>query len=71
MAENLLQIAAGSFMKAKQPEKTTQVQEILATVREEKALSCIFKSSYASTYNSFNHLCLFQLHHQPVKYQWV
>jgi hypothetical protein len=39
MAENLLQIAAGSFMKAKQPEKTDQVQQILGTVREEKALA--------------------------------
>ncbi|MGD9131411.1 MAG: ATPase domain-containing protein [Candidatus Bathyarchaeota archaeon] len=39
MAENLLQIAAGSFMKAKQPEKTAQVQGILANVREEKALA--------------------------------
>ena len=39
MAENLLQIAAGSFMKAKQPEKTAQVQRILASVREEKALA--------------------------------
>jgi len=39
MAENLLQIAAGSFMKAKQPEKTAQVQDILANVREEKALA--------------------------------
>jgi KaiC/GvpD/RAD55 family RecA-like ATPase len=39
MAENLLQIAAGSFMKAKQPEKTAQVQDILANVREEKTLA--------------------------------
>jgi len=39
MAENLLQIAAGSFMKAKQPEKTKQVQEILVNVREEKELA--------------------------------
>ncbi|TRO54017.1 hypothetical protein E2P63_01760 [Candidatus Bathyarchaeota archaeon] len=39
MAENLLQLAATSFMKAKQPEKTTQVQEILVNVREEKALA--------------------------------
>jgi hypothetical protein len=39
MAENLLQIAAGSFMKAKQPEKTAQVQQILKTAREEKALA--------------------------------
>jgi len=39
MAENLLQVAAGSFMKAKQPEKTAQVQEILLNVREEKALA--------------------------------
>ncbi|MEJ2241270.1 MAG: ATPase domain-containing protein [Candidatus Bathyarchaeota archaeon] len=39
MIENLLQIAAGSFMKAKQPEKTAQVQKILDNVREEKALA--------------------------------
>jgi hypothetical protein len=39
IAEQLLQIAAGSFMKAKQPEKTTEVQRILTTVREEKALA--------------------------------
>jgi KaiC/GvpD/RAD55 family RecA-like ATPase len=39
MAESLLQIAAESFVKAKQPEKTTQVQQILQTVREEKALA--------------------------------
>ncbi len=39
MAENLLQIAAGSFMKAKQPEKKVQVQNILANVKEEKELA--------------------------------
>jgi KaiC/GvpD/RAD55 family RecA-like ATPase/tetratricopeptide (TPR) repeat protein len=39
MAENLLQISAGAFMKAKQPEKTAQVQQILKMVREEKALA--------------------------------
>ena len=39
MAENLLQIAAGCFMKAKQPEKTAQVQKILVNVKEEKALA--------------------------------
>ena len=39
MAENLLQIAAGSFMKAKQPEKTNQVQQILVNVKQEKALA--------------------------------
>ena len=39
MAENLLQMAAGSFMKAKQPEKTAQVKGILATVKEEKTLA--------------------------------
>ncbi|MCJ7614015.1 hypothetical protein MUO71_04555, partial [Candidatus Bathyarchaeota archaeon] len=39
IAEQLLQIAAGLFMKAKQPEKTTEVQRILVTVREEKALA--------------------------------
>ena len=39
MTENLLKIAAGSFMKARQPEKTAQVQGILVNVREEKALA--------------------------------
>ena len=39
MAENLLQISASSFMKAKQPEKTAQVQQLLSTVVEEKALA--------------------------------
>jgi KaiC/GvpD/RAD55 family RecA-like ATPase len=39
VAEHLLHIAAGSFLKAKQPEKTAQVQGILANVREEKALA--------------------------------
>jgi len=39
MTENLLQMAAGSFMKAKQPEKTAQVQRILTNVKEEKALA--------------------------------
>ena len=38
MAENLLQIAAGSFMKAKQPEKTTQVQGILSN--QKKLIKC-------------------------------
>jgi KaiC/GvpD/RAD55 family RecA-like ATPase len=39
MAENLLQIAASSFMKAKKTEKTAQVKLILKNVREEKALA--------------------------------
>jgi KaiC/GvpD/RAD55 family RecA-like ATPase len=39
LSENLLQIAAGSFMKSKQPEKATEVKRILTTVREEKALA--------------------------------
>ena len=39
MAENLLQISAGSFMKAKQPEKSAQVQKILENVREERNLA--------------------------------
>ena len=39
MAENMLQMAAGSFMKAKQPEKTAQVQQLLKTAREEKAIA--------------------------------
>ena len=58
MVENLLQIAAGSFMKAKQPEKTAQVQKILANVREEKALAISLSQvmqapSIASTTRSF------------------
>ncbi len=39
MAEKVLRVSAGSFMKAKQPEKTAQVQQILKTVREEKAMA--------------------------------
>ncbi len=42
LAENLLQLAAGSFTKAKQPEKTDQVQQMLANVREEKELAISF-----------------------------
>ena len=58
MAENLLQLAAGSFMKSKQPEKTVQVQEILANVREERtlavSLSQVMKApAIASTTQSF------------------
>ena len=58
MAENLLQIAAGSFLKAKQPEKTAQVQEILSNVREEKALAVSLSQvmrapAIASTTQSF------------------
>ena len=58
MADNLLQIAAGSFMKARQPEKATQVQGILANVREEKALAASLSQvmqapSIVSTTQSF------------------
>ena len=58
MAENLLQIAARSFMKAKQPEKTAQVKGILATVKEEKVLAVtlndvIHAPTIASTTLSF------------------
>jgi hypothetical protein len=58
MAENLLQIAAGSFMKAKQPEKQAKIQEILANVREEKALAVSLSQvmhapTIASTTQSF------------------
>jgi KaiC/GvpD/RAD55 family RecA-like ATPase len=58
MAENLLQIAASSFLKAKQPEKAAQMQEILANVREEKALAISLNQvmqapSIASTTKSF------------------
>ena len=39
LVENILKIAVGSFMKAKQPEKTAQVQNILTNVKQEKALA--------------------------------
>jgi KaiC/GvpD/RAD55 family RecA-like ATPase len=39
VAEQLLQIAAGSFVRTKQPEKSAEVQRILVAVREEKALA--------------------------------
>ncbi|MEJ2242331.1 MAG: hypothetical protein P8Y18_09340 [Candidatus Bathyarchaeota archaeon] len=39
LAENLLEIASRSFTKAKQPEKSAQVQGILSNVREEKQLA--------------------------------
>ena len=59
MAENLLQIAAGSFVKAKQPEKTTQVRKILESVREERCLAVSLNEvlqapSIASTTLSFS-----------------
>ncbi len=41
MAEKVLQFAAGSFTKAKHPEKTEQAQQILKKVREEKELAGI------------------------------
>ena len=58
MADNLLQIAAGSFTKARHPEKTAQVEEILTNVREEKALAISLSQvmqvpSIASTTQSF------------------
>ena len=61
LAENLLQIAAGSFMKAKQPEKTSQVKQILESVREEKQLAISFNKvlqapSIASSTSSFSAL---------------
>jgi len=39
LAEQLLQIASNHFIEAKQPEKTSEVQSVLVTVREEKALA--------------------------------
>ncbi len=58
MAEKLLQISAGSFLKAKQPEKKAEVQRILETVREEKDLAnslnqVLHAPSIASTTMSF------------------
>ena len=38
-AEKMLQFSATSFLKAKQPEKTAQVQRILENVKEEKVLA--------------------------------
>ncbi|MGD9130035.1 MAG: ATPase domain-containing protein [Candidatus Bathyarchaeota archaeon] len=42
LAENLLQLSADSFVKAKQPEKTTLAQQMLENVREEKQLAISF-----------------------------
>jgi KaiC/GvpD/RAD55 family RecA-like ATPase len=58
MAEKLLQISAGSFIKAKQPEKTAQVQKILENVKEEKELAVslnevLHAPALASTTQSF------------------
>ena len=39
MAEKLLQTSAGSYMKAKHPEKSDEIQRILETVREERELA--------------------------------
>jgi len=39
MAEKVLQISAGSYMKAKHPEKNEQVQRLLEKVREERELA--------------------------------
>jgi len=59
LSENLLQLAAGSFMKAKHPEKTAQVQQILENVREEKQLAISFTDvlqapTIASSTSSFS-----------------
>ncbi len=39
MAEKVLQVSAGSYKKAKHPEKSDEVQRILETVREERELA--------------------------------
>ena len=39
MAERLLQVSAGSFIKAKQPEKKAEVQKILERVKDERSLA--------------------------------
>ncbi|MEJ2241334.1 MAG: ATPase domain-containing protein [Candidatus Bathyarchaeota archaeon] len=59
LSEKLLQIAVHLFMKAKQPEKTTEVERILITVREEKALATSLSNvmqapTFASTTSSFS-----------------
>jgi len=59
LVENLLQLAADSFMKAKQAEKTSQVKQILESVREEKQLAISFNKvlqapSIASSTSSFS-----------------
>ncbi len=41
MAEKVLQFSVESFTKAKHPEKTEQVQQILARIREEKELAAM------------------------------
>ena len=59
LTENLLQLASGSFMEAKQSEKAAQVKQILANIREEKELAISFNEvlqapSIASTTHSFS-----------------
>ncbi|KON29669.1 hypothetical protein AC477_05645, partial [miscellaneous Crenarchaeota group-1 archaeon SG8-32-1] len=58
LAEKVLKISAQSFNKANQPEKESQVQQILANVKEEKALAISLSEimqapTIASTTSSF------------------
>ena len=70
MAENLLQIAAGSFMKSKQPEKASQVRGILASVREEKILAASL-NEVMQRHPLLLALCLSQPLRLPTRFQWV
>jgi len=59
MAEKVLQISADSYMKAKHPEKSAEVQRILEKVREERELAAslsevLHASPIASTTASFS-----------------
>ena len=59
MAEKLLQASAGSYMKAKHPEKSEQAQRLLASVKEERQLAMSLSKvlhvpAIASTTTSFS-----------------
>ena len=59
MAEKLLQASAGSYMKAKHPEKSEEVQRLLESVKEERQLAMsltevLHAPTVASTTSSFS-----------------
>jgi len=59
MAEKLLQASAGSYLKAKHPEKSEEVRRLLASVKEERQLAMsltevLHAPMFASTTTSFS-----------------
>ncbi len=69
MAEKLLQASAGSYMKAKHPEKSEEVQQLLESVKEKRQLAMslsevLHAPTIASATTSFSTPT--QAHEQPV-----